>query len=190
MDNMSESEFAQSIVERIIAGDAKAEKEMVKRYQRGLMFMLRKRSGDEHLAADVSQDTWRLVIEKVRQGQLKDPKKLSAFIVQIGKNQLIMHYRRPEAKKTDSLDETQTRAMEATEQPEKVLENHNLALMVRSVIGELNTPRDRELIFRFFIDEQEKHVICHELDLDKVHFDRVLYRAKQRFKQLWDSQFN
>jgi len=58
------------------------------------------------------------------------------------------------------------------------------AEMVRRLIGELPTDRDRQLLLRFYVGEEDKERICADLGLDSLHFNRVLFRARQRFKEL------
>ena len=185
MTDVSEAEVARTLVARILNGESAAEQEMVERYNRGLIFMLNHRSRDRALAEDLAQETWRIVIEKVRGGDLKDPSKLAAFIVQIGKNQLLMSYRGSHHKKTTTdVDTSQT--LDPASQPQLIIERYNTALIVRKLVDELKTPRDRELILRFYIKEEKKQQICQDLGLNELHFNRVLFRARQRFKQLWN----
>ena len=187
MDQENEAHTAGQLVARIIQGDATAEYELVVRYQRGLLFILRRQCNqDEALAADLVQETWSIVLSKIRQQKLREPTKLGAFIVQTGKNLAIAHFRKSEntrGKFTQASSDTSI--ADPALDPESVLERYNLGLMVRQVILELEQRRDRELMFRFFVNEQEKKHICTELELDANHFDRVLYRAKQRFRQIW-----
>jgi RNA polymerase sigma-70 factor (ECF subfamily) len=44
--------------------------------------------------------------------------------------------------------------------------------------------RDRELLIRFYVYDQDKQEICRELGLNSLHFNRVLFRAKNRFRKL------
>ncbi len=181
---MTEAEAAKSLVERILKGDQTAESEMVERYNRGMLFMLRHRSKNQTLAEDISQETWRVVLQKIRAGDLNDPTKLSAFIVQTAKNQLLMHYRSSHQTKI-TLEDRADETVDNADQPQQVLEKYNLAQVVKKLVAELKTPRDRELIMRFYIQEEDKHSICKDFDLTELHFNRVLFRARQRFKELW-----
>ncbi len=49
------------------------------------------------------------------------------------------------------------------------------------------TDRDRQILYRFYIAEEDKERICADLDLSSLHFNRVLFRARQRFKDLLES---
>ncbi|MFT4930132.1 MAG: RNA polymerase sigma-70 factor (ECF subfamily) [Phenylobacterium sp.] len=182
---MTEAQAAAALVSRILNGEPQAEQEMVERYNRGLLFMLRHRAQNTALADDLVQETWRIVFEKVRAGDVREPTKLSAFIVQTGKNQLLMTYRKSEYTKTTTAVDLTTMADSAS-QPQVIIERHNLCLMVRKLVGELKTSRDREVLMRFYIKEEIKQSICQDLELSENSFDRVLCRARQRFKQLWD----
>ncbi len=184
LNKMTEAQVAESLVERILKGDQAAEHEMVERYNRGVLFMLRHRSKNQALAEDVSQETWRIVLQKVRAGDLKDHSKLSAFIVQIAKNQLLMYYRSSHQTKV-TLDENIEDSLDISDQPQQVLEKYNLAQVVKKLVSELKTPRDRELIMRFYLQEEDKKSICQDFQLSELHFNRVLFRARKRFKELW-----
>jgi RNA polymerase sigma-70 factor (ECF subfamily) len=56
------------------------------------------------------------------------------------------------------------------------------------VIDELPTDRDRQLLFRFYIAEDDKERICADLGLTSLHFNRVLHRARERYKELYESR--
>jgi RNA polymerase sigma-70 factor (ECF subfamily) len=58
--------------------------------------------------------------------------------------------------------------------------------IVRQVITELNSDRDREVLLRFYLREEEKEQICADLGLSSLHFNRVLFRARERYKQLFE----
>lgn len=184
MTKENESQIATALVERIQQGDKMAEADMVARYQRGLLFMLRHRANNSELADDIAQETWRIVLEKVRGKEIKNPSTLAAFIVQIGKNQLNMSYRGAHnAKVTVNIDDVVP--VDTQLKPQQILERNNTALVVRKLLQELSVPRDKELIMRFYIKEEDKKAICQALALDDLHFNRVLHRARHRFKALW-----
>lgn len=186
MNNQSEAYVAKALVARIIAGDAQAEKQMVERYNRGMLFMLRHRSNNQALADDLCQETWRIIIEKIRAGDLKDPTKLSAYIVQTAKYQLLMCYRSSHQTKV-TLDIDTNEIADPIEQPQQMIERGDVVKIVRQLVSELKTARDRDLIMRFYLQEEDKQSICQDFGLSELHFNRVIFRARQRFKQLWQA---
>ena len=60
------------------------------------------------------------------------------------------------------------------------------AELVRRVINDLGSDRDRQLLFRFYIAEEEKESICADLGLTSIHFNRVLHRARERYRELYE----
>lgn len=55
---------------------------------------------------------------------------------------------------------------------------------VRALITGMKVARDREVLHRYYVQDQAKPIICEALDLSPTHFDRVINRARNRFKQL------
>ena len=47
--------------------------------------------------------------------------------------------------------------------------------------------RDREILIRTYLQDEDKTLICEALGVDSAHYNRVLFRAKQRFKDLLTS---
>jgi RNA polymerase sigma-70 factor (ECF subfamily) len=60
------------------------------------------------------------------------------------------------------------------------------AAIVRRVLAELKNDRDREILSRYYIADQDKEDICRDLDLSDLHFNRVLFRARQRYRELFE----
>jgi len=182
---MTEAEVSAGLVDRILNGDRAAETEMVKRYERGLGVMLYNRSHDAALASDVAQETWLLVLQKVRNNQLRDKKKLAAFIIQIAKNQLIMSQRK--ASKVQMVSEDgASEVIDEGVSPEQALVNSQLGHCVSRLLDELTVERDKQILQRFYLVGDDKHELCAEFNLTSAHFDRVLYRARARLKTLWE----
>ena len=66
--------------------------------------------------------------------------------------------------------------------------SHEKAGLVRQVLTELPTARDREILSRFYLAEQDRTTICAELGLAADHFKRVLFRARQRYRALFEAR--
>jgi RNA polymerase sigma-70 factor (ECF subfamily) len=182
----SEASVAEGLVQRIIDDDRNAEREMVERYHRGLVVMLYNRSRDRSLAEDIAQDTWIIVIQKIRGQQLRDQRKLAAFIIQIGKNQLIMNYRARDRHQHVSDDEVLEHADQAPS-PEQQMSNQQLGQTLDELLAAMSTTRDPEILRRFYLIGDSKTELCNAYNLNEAHFDRVLFRARERFKKLWAS---
>ena len=56
---------------------------------------------------------------------------------------------------------------------------------MRRVLEELSTARDREILFRFYVAEEDKEEIAADHGLTSLQFNRVLHRARERYRALY-----
>jgi RNA polymerase sigma-70 factor (ECF subfamily) len=178
-------ETAAELVRRIRAGDAAAESELVSRYCRGVTILIHRASSDASAADDLYQRTFQIALEKIRRGDVREPAKLSGFICALARNLVIDHFRRAAAHRFGGPAEG-ARAADPAPGPLESLLRVEKASIVRRVLAELPSERDREILFRFYIAEDEKDSICRNLGLTSLHFNRVLFRARERYRELYE----
>ena len=80
--------------------------------------------------------------------------------------------------------ETSTISDSSPDQLSQVLRKER-ANAIHQVLKELNSERDREVLYRFYLAEEDKDEICADLALSALHFNRVLHRARERFRKLY-----
>ena len=175
------------LVQRIAEGDTDAEAEMIAQYGKGLLLMLRQRTNNPAWADDLYQDTFALVLQKIRGGSLQEPEKLAGFIHQVARNLLIRDCR-VEKRRGEAGDASLADLISFHRTPLFQLEKKQLAALVRQVLGRVKQERDRLVLYRFYINEEEKGAICDDLGVDPAHFDVILHRARQRFGALWENK--
>lgn len=180
----NEPEIAASLATRVRKGEKLAEQQIVTRYSRGLLSFLRRKSDDDDLADDLHQDTFRIVLERLRGKGLEDPSHLAGFIHATAKNLVIAHFRKQARRKTepDSALIDNSSHSGISQSDASILDEQ--AKTVRSLIAELRSERDREVLLRFYLDEEDKQSICSVLRLTEKHFNRVIFRARERFRGL------
>jgi RNA polymerase sigma-70 factor (ECF subfamily) len=184
-DAEQEAGIAADIVRRISAGDRAAEAEMVRRYARGLAYVLRRRTSDRELAEDLAQETFRIAIERLRGGgKIDKPEALAAFLYGTGRNLVIAHQRKELRRHTLPDSEAVERVADEARGPYDDVAEEQDAALVRRLLDEMTVARDREILRRVYVQDQDKDEICRELGLDSLHFNRVLHRARQRFGEL------
>lgn len=172
------------LVHRVRTGNRGAESDLVHRYTRGLRHVLRRRTQDECLAEDLMQDTFRIAIERLRKEPIDQPECLAGFLYSTARNLLIAHQRKEWRRGTTADSEAVERVPDESRSPFREVSRQQVSRLVRQLLSELPVPRDREILQRFYVQEQDKDEICRALELDSLHFNRVLHRAKQRFRQL------
>ena len=180
---------APELAARILGGDATAESQLVERYDRPIRLILLKRTRNPQLAGDLAQDTFVLAIQKLRAGELRNPEALPAFLRQIAVNLSIEHFRK-EKRYVSSDDGIISLQMPHRDRKAEHVDRREIRKLLENVLSQLAQPRDREVLRRFYLLDEDKPRICSDLDLSAAHFDRVLYRAKQRMRALIDNQAN
>jgi len=177
------------LVRRIVSGDPAAEAELVRRFSRALSFLLRRLTRDEAAAEDLYQETFRLVIEKVRGGELREPERLPGFVSSMARNLFLGSVRRSGRRQKwhGDAEETEAAPDPAPGQLARLLAQERAAT-VRQVLSELRNDRDREILSRYYIADEAKEDICRDFDLSDLHFNRVLFRARQRYRELFEGR--
>jgi len=175
-------------VHRIAEGEAAAEAELVERCGGALRFLARRFTRSETDAEDLFQETVILAIEKIRRREVREPERLGGFLRALAKNLSTQQYRRrsyevekPSDQLGDVQDERLPNALGGLLHRERVDLTHRL-------LTELNVSRDRDVLFRYYIAEDSSARICADLEIDEDHFYRVLSRARQRYRRLWEEQ--
>ena len=184
-DTEREPEIAADLVARIGRGARDAEEALVRRYGPGLLYLLRRRTRDPELALDLRQDTFRVALEKLRSSPLDEPERLAAYLRAVALNLWIAHQRKGARRATTADSEAVEAAADASESgPFDNVSRAQVRDAVGALLEELGTPRDREILTRLYLRDEDKDDICRALDVDATHFNRVLFRAKQRFREL------
>ena len=183
----SQKEAAKQLAIRIGDGDATAESELVERYSTGIKLILLKRTGNSQLSQDLCQDTFIIALQKLRSGQVRNPASLVAFLRQTAVNLSIEHYRKEKRyiSQEDGIISLQTAPRDR--KAERIDHQHARTLL-DGVIEQLAQARDREILRRFYLQDQDKPRICSALELSAAHFDRVLYRARKRMCEIMEKQ--
>lgn len=175
------------LVKRIGSGDRAAESELVDRYARCIKLILLKRTGNAQLSNDLCQDTLLVALRKLRAGELRNPASLSAFIRQTAVNISIDHFRK-EKRYVQQDNGTFSVHLSHRDNKWRDLDNRTTRIAIDKALDQLAVSRDREILRRFYLADEDKGTICMELELSSTHFDRVLYRARQRMRELINRQ--
>lgn len=174
----------EKIASAISGGDKAAESALIVRYYRVVFYVLKKRLQDDESARDLCQETFRITIERLRKEPLTDPSKLAAFLHSIAGNLCIAENRKSSRRQTyaDS-NYVELFADQDLDQAFQ-LDRKRAAVAVKMLLTELDNERDQKILHRYYIDEMDKLDICKELALSDRHFDKVISRARKRFREL------
>jgi len=176
---------ASALATRIRAGDRSAEAEMVTRFGPGVAATLRRATRRRMLAEDLYQDAFRLAIAKIRGGELREPAKLPGFLCHLARNLALGHFRRHRHDE-DGLEGL--RCPDPAPSPLDLLLAAERAAQIRRVLAGLGSERDRKLLFLLYIREEDRQHLCELMGLTPLHFNRVLHRARLRYRELFEER--
>lgn len=183
----AEAPEAARLTAGIRAGEAAAEEAFVRRYRPGLVFILRRQLWDADEAEDVAHEALMVVIARLRETGLEDPERLAGFLRRTALNLVRNENRKLARRRTDADDSQDRHAHHGPSPLDQLMAEHRKAV-ARELLAEVDNPRDEEVLRRFYVAEEERERICTDLGLSRQHFNCVLHRARQRFRELLEAR--
>jgi RNA polymerase sigma-70 factor (ECF subfamily) len=148
-----------------------------------LVALLRRKLRNEQLAEDAINQAVVTALEHLHAGRISDTSQIAGYVFQVAMNHLRNHRRKMDERQDRRVDPDALENI-ASESDDPAVDRIRLAAQVRRVLEGLPTARDREIVRRFYLDEEEKEPICRDLGLSPLHFDKVIFRARQRMRKL------
>jgi RNA polymerase sigma-70 factor, ECF subfamily len=175
---------APHVMESTAATPSGSGQQVILRNMAGLRAQLARVTGSVELASDLLQDAIVTALQKLRAGQISDPAHLDGYVYRVALNHLRNYRRKDRSRLADSEEMADLTETTESSRPVKDLEADQWARLVKQVLQEVPLARDRELLVRFYLDEEGKQELCEAYGLTELHFNRVIHRARDRFKHL------
>jgi RNA polymerase sigma-70 factor, ECF subfamily len=172
-----------ALVARIQSGETDGMEELYQLFSRGIRFYLCRQLGPQELD-DKIHDSFLVVVQAIRRGELREPERLMGFVRTIVRRQLAAHIDKMVHDRRDQteLDAT-VRVADPRGNPEETAMFRQRKDLIHRVLSELGD-RDREILTRFYLNEQAQDQICEEMALTDTQFRLLKSRAKARFGEL------
>jgi RNA polymerase sigma-70 factor, ECF subfamily len=172
-----------ALVQSIRNGERGGMEELYRIFSRGVRFYLCRQLGPQDLD-DKVHDTFVIVVQAVRNGELREPDRLMGFVRTVVRRQVAAQIDRAVQTRREQAElETTATMSDHRQTPEEaaILRQHEevAEVVLRSVSG-----RDRDILTRFYLLEQTQQEICEEMHLSETQFRLLKSRAKARFGEL------
>jgi len=168
--------FDAGYVEKLCAGDLPTQEHFVQYFTELLRIKLRSRLQSSHAIDDVCQETFARVFAVLRKdGGLRQPDRLGAFVNNVCNNVLLETYR--SSSRSEELPELPATGMDALQ----IVSARQIKTKVREILLRLPV-RDRDLLKAVFLDERDRDEVCSQFGVDREYLRVLLHRAKQEFK--------
>jgi RNA polymerase sigma-70 factor, ECF subfamily len=173
----------QDLVDRIHRGEESGMEELYRLFGRGIRYYLCRQLGHQELD-DKVHDTFVIVVQAIRRGELREPDRLMGFVRTVVRRQVaayidtVVHSRRDEL----NLD-VGGRVADRRNNPEQSAAFRQKVEFMLTILRSLSD-RDREILTRFYLDEQSQEEICRDMKLSETQFRLLKSRAKARFGEI------
>jgi RNA polymerase sigma-70 factor (ECF subfamily) len=150
----------------------------------GLVTLLQRRVGDRQLALDLLQDAVVTTLTKLDGGGVDlSSEVVAGYVFRTALNHLRNHRRHERLLAPVDVDAALSgHCVDSASAVDEIQAESNRDL-VRRVLRDLPSERDREVLVRFYLDEQDKDEICAELGITSLHFNAVVSRARERLRR-------
>lgn len=171
------------LVRKIVAGDAAGMEELYRIFSRGVRFYLWRHLGPQDLD-DILHDIFLIVAQAIQRGELREPERLMGFVRTVLRRQIALRIDQAVHNRNRRTDlDPGLQVLDSADDPEYAAirrQRQELALRVLSGVS----PRDREILIRFYLHEQNPMQICQEMGITQTQFRLLKSRAKARFGEL------
>jgi RNA polymerase sigma-70 factor (ECF subfamily) len=171
------------LVDQIKAGEDAGMEHLYKLFSRGIRYYLCRQLGPQELE-DKVHDTFLIVVNAIRRGDLREPERLMGFVRTVVRRQVAAYIEQAVHNRREQTDlESGVTVADRKENPEQEAMIHQKAELMKSVLGCLSQ-RDRDILVRFYLREQTQEQICREMSLTETQFRLLKSRAKAKFGEI------
>jgi RNA polymerase sigma-70 factor (ECF subfamily) len=157
--------------------------ELYRIFAKGIRFFLCRQLGSQELD-DKVHDTFLIVVQAIQRGDLREPERLMGFVRTVVRRQVASYIDQiVRVRREESDIEVSGRIPDRRSNPEQSLAFRQKVELMKSVLRELSD-KDREILTRFYLNEQTQEQICEDMNLSDTQFRLLKSRAKARFGDL------
>jgi RNA polymerase sigma-70 factor, ECF subfamily len=153
----------------------------------GLRLLVARRCHDPHVAADLLNEAVVTTWSKWQAGKIERPEQIAGYVLQVTMNLLRNHRRAIAERPERRADAAKLQELAIEREPGDETIEKEIAVQVKRVIREMSSPRDRSILVRFYLDEEDKDTICRDMGLNPLQFDKILHRARGRLRKLLEA---
>jgi RNA polymerase sigma-70 factor (ECF subfamily) len=171
------------LVAQIKAGDDNGLERLYQLFSRGVRYYLCRQLGPEELE-DRVHDTFLIVVNAVKKGDLREPERLMGFVRTIVRRQVATYIDHAVHTRREQTDlESGVAVVDRKGDPEQQAIARQKTELMKSVLESLSE-RDRDILVRFYLREQSQEQICREMRLTETQFRLLKSRAKAKFGEI------
>jgi len=172
--------FDANYVQRLKEGDGPTEEHFARYFGTLIRIKASIRMRSREALEDVRQETLLRVLRNLRNGSIEHPERFGAYVNSVCSNVMLELFRGDS--RWSQLPEDEGLEPESPESGvESTMLQDERRKLVRQALSELPA-RDRQLLRRIFLDEEDKDAVCEEFGVTREHLRVLLHRARGRLR--------
>jgi RNA polymerase sigma-70 factor (ECF subfamily) len=177
------------LVERVRCGDSQGMEELYALFAKGVRYFLWRHLGSQDLD-DKVHDIFLIITQAIQRGDLREPERLMGYVRTVLRRQVAAYIEiAVEARQRQVGLEPALNLTDGQVSPERlVMEQQSQDVAMRVLRG--LPKRDRDVLIRFYLQEQTADQICREMKLTETQFRLIKSRAKARYGELGKRRFS
>lgn len=171
------------LVQQIKGGKDEGMEQLYKLFSRGIRFYLCRQLGPQELE-DKVHDTFLIVVNAIRRGDLREPERLMGFVRTVVRRQVAAYIEQAVQTRREQAElESGIAIADRSQNPEQEAIVKQKAELMKNALNALSK-RDRDILIRFYLKEQPQEQICREMSLTETQFRLLKSRAKAKFGEI------
>jgi RNA polymerase sigma-70 factor, ECF subfamily len=169
-----------ALVTQIKAGEDLGIEELYRLFNRGIRYYFCRHLGPQDVN-DKIHDTLLIVLHAIQSGALRDPACLMGFVRTVVRRQVVASIEKAVHTRRELTDmEHGLVVADRHKNPEQQSMATEQTRLLKTALKSLS-PRDREILVRFYLNEESQERICREMSLTETQFRLTKSRAKGKF---------
>ena len=179
-----EARTAARIVEGVRNDRDAAKTEIFERYAPGLMRLALRKVKDRDRAAEIVQETFSIVLAKLAEEHIEYPERLAGYLMGITRHRVSAHFRKQKREPTVVEPEVVEAIKDVRPLQYEDVAKEQTSAVIRLLLDSLPVERDREILIRIYLYDQDRSEVRQALRLSPHQLDVALSRARARFKKI------
>jgi RNA polymerase sigma-70 factor, ECF subfamily len=175
-DAVDDAALALRIMSRAPGRDAAAETEICRRFGPRIRLYGLKHLRSEAAAADLMQDVLVMVLQKLREGAVREPERLASFVLGTAR-QNVIDGRRSGRRRARILEAFPVDLVPAAEEDPEPIDSERLALCLAAL-----PERERAVLLMTFYDDRPADAVAAELNVSAGNVRVIRHRGLDRLR--------
>jgi RNA polymerase sigma-70 factor (ECF subfamily) len=172
--------FDAEYVRRLSEGDQATEVHFAEYFGDLIQIKATARLRSPQAADDVKQETLLRVIRNLKKGSIEHPERLGAYVNTVCNHVILETFRRD--RRLNQFPEDYGDVPSSQASAESLMLKREQRHRVMEALEQLS-PKDRELLRRIFLEEQDKDSVCAEFQVTREYLRVLLHRSRQRLRE-------